>query len=227
MARAKEQSSSSVKTRGTIKQRVKAIKLEPVTPKTSYEIERENVRLNKIADTTLTNLVDTITQKLGLDQEAMDKRIYSAKSSKNEYGSINAMINLIVKIAEWPVDQGDASMLATNRRILEKDLGLNLMLLEDIKRYRGFHSFVSSDVQIIDGVEPDYEKYGIYCRIFLEDLGAETTRPTISEAVWRATEMKAAKEAKEELLRLQTAVANHNATMEAHMQRAREARLNA
>lgn len=171
------------------------------------EAKRNEIRANREAGKVLKKLLKDITAGLDLDEERMAKRIDSA--TRSEYGPINGLINLVAAVANWPVEQGDGSLVATNRQVLEDKFNLDLVMLDDIRMYRGFHSFVTDDIEIINGVEPDYENYADYCEIFLEDLGVKSTRPTINEAKWQAAEIRASKKSKDDKAQLEMELEIH------------------
>ena len=87
----------------------------------------------------LTSLVNKIADTCGLDEERIAKRIDVALQS--EYGRINGLINLLSSLAKWPAEQGDGSSVATNRQLLRDELKLDLVLLEDINTFKGYHTF--------------------------------------------------------------------------------------
>jgi hypothetical protein len=147
------------------------------------------IEANRNAARALKGLVSTITVEFSLDEDRMAKRIDSA--GRSEYGTINGLVNLVAAIANWPVEQGDGSMVSTNRQLLETKFNLDLMLLEDIRTYRGFHTFATDDLEILPGVEPRYDDYTDYCEIFLEELGVVSSRPTIDSNKWTRAEVKA------------------------------------
>ena len=162
--------------------------------------KREHIKANRETKDKLIKLINSITDELNLDEDRMAKRIDSALRS--EYGPINGLINLVVAIAQWPAEPGDGAMVASNRLALESKFGLDLLLLDDIKQFRGFHSFVSNDLEVIEGQEPKFEDYTDYCHIFLEDLGAVAYKATIEPNTWRRREVVAREKAELEKAKL-------------------------
>jgi len=161
--------------------------------------KRELIKANRKAKDELIKLIKSIVKDFNLDEDSMNKRINFALSS--EYGPINGLINLVVAVAKWPAEPGDGSMVATNRQLLESKHNLDLLLLDDIDQFRGNHTFVSKqELEIIHGKEPDYENYTDYCAIFLEDLGVQSYKATIEEAVWNYKEQIAINKADIELI---------------------------
>jgi hypothetical protein len=140
----------------------------------TIEQRRTAIQTEQVAVTALTAKIKEIAKVLDLDEERVLKRIDNATSS--EYGATNGLINLVASIANWPVEQGDGANVSTNRAILADKIGLNLVLLAEIKSLRGYHTFISDDLTKIAGVEPDYEAYQQYCQIFLEDILADATK---------------------------------------------------
>ena len=82
-------------------------------------------------------------------------------------------------------------------------------MLDDIRAYRGFHSFVTDDIEIINGQEPQYEDYTDYCEIFLEELGVKSTRPTICPDRWKTAETRAIAKAKTDQTQMLEELAFH------------------
>lgn len=158
------------------------------------DAKKANIQSNREASKVLKKLLKDITNTLDLDEERMAKRIDSA--TRSEYGAINGLVNLVASVANWPVENGDGAFVSTNRLILEDKFNLDLVMLDDIRAYRGFHSFVTDDIEIINGQEPQYEDYTDYCEIFLEELGVKSTRPTICPDRWKTAETRAVVKAK-------------------------------
>lgn len=171
--------------------------------------KRALIEANRNAVKALKDLIGRIVADFSLDEDRMAKRIDSA--SRSEYGAINGLVNLVASIANWPVEQGDGSMVSTNRQLLEIKFDLDLMLLDDIRTYRGFHSFVTDELVIIAGVEPQYENYTDYCEIFLEDLGVTSNRPTIDADKWNRAEVKAKERAEIDLDTMRAELELHKA----------------
>jgi hypothetical protein len=183
------------------------------TPMSAKNIKtiKATTKANREAYNGLRKILLDITAEVGLDEEKMANRINSARRS--EYGPINGLINLLVSVCNWPAEAGDGSNVAINQKLIEdKYPQIDMLMLDDIKSFRGYHSFVSDDtLQVIDGVEPDYENYRDYCSVLLEDLKLKSIKPTISKDQWQARE----------------ASAKVNAKAEAESQRASVERLNA
>ena len=178
--------------------------------KTRVQATRERIKAERATRTTLVKLINDITDELSLDEDKMSKRIDSALDS--EYGAINGLVNLVVAIAKWPVDFGDGANVGTNRRILESKFNLDLVMLSELAQLRGYHSFVTDDLDIIEGKEPDYINYGDYCEIFLEDLGVVAQRAQISPVSWKGKEAKAYVKAQTTVVERLQAVEEYKAT---------------
>ena len=149
-----------------------------------------------------------ITDTCGLDDERMARRVQVAL--KAEYGRINGMINLLAAVAKWPAEQGDGASVSTNQLMLENDMKMDLMLLEDISSYKGYHTFHTDELEIIDGVEPQYEAYSDHCSLLLEDLGFERAAAEIVPSRWMSLEKRAVGKAKDDVAELRAAVERHN-----------------
>lgn len=171
---------------------------------------RENAKANREAYNGLRKIILDITEEVGLDEEKMANRINSARRS--EYGPINGLINLLVSVCNWPAEPGDGANVSINQKTIEdKYPQIDMLMLDDIKSFRGYHSFVSDELQVIDGIEPDYDNYRDHCAVLLEDLSLRSVKPTINEQQWQKRE----------------AAARLSAVNEAEEQRASIERLNA
>lgn len=184
-------------------------KLVTTAPAVSSRLDakKANIQSNREASKVLKKLLKDITNTLDLDEERMAKRIDSA--TRSEYGAINGLVNLVASVANWPVENGDGALVSTNRLILEDKFNLDLVMLDDIRAYRGFHSFVTDDIEIINGQEPQYEDYTDYCEIFLEELGVKSTRPTICPDRWKTAETRAIAKAKTDQTQMLEELAFH------------------
>ena len=184
----------------------KSVTTTPVVS-SRLDAKKANIQSNREASKVLKKLLKDITNTLDLDEERMAKRIDSA--TRSEYGAINGLVNLVASVANWPVENGDGALVSTNRLILEDKFNLDLVMLDDIRVYRGFHSFVTDDIEIINGQEPQYEDYTDYCEIFLEELGVRSTRPTICPDRWKTAETRAIAKAKTDQTQMLEELAFH------------------
>jgi len=175
--------------------------------------KRETLANERTTINALKKTVNNITDLLGLDEEKMNRRIDAAL--KSEYGRVNGMVNLLSAIANWPAEQGDGTAVPENRRLLEESLKLDLMLLEDIRTYRGFHTFATDELEIIDGVEPQYEDYEDYVAILLEDMGlSPQQRVKLNPRIWAKVELRTKEKAKLDIEQMKIAVEKHKLMME-------------
>lgn len=184
----------------------KSVTTTPVVS-SRLDAKKANIQSNREASKVLKKLLKDITNTLDLDEERMAKRIDSA--TRSEYGAINGLVNLVASVANWPVENGDGALVSTNRLILEDRFNLDLVMLDDIRAYRGFHSFVTDDIEIINGQEPQYEDYTDYCEIFLEELGVKSTRPTICPDRWKTAETRAIAKARTDQTQMLEELAFH------------------
>ena len=184
----------------------------PKKPVSKLARKKAIIQADRAAKKALTGLIKNIVTDLSLDEDRMAKRVDSA--IKSEYGAINGLVNLVAAISNWPVENGDGSLVSTNRMILEDKFNLDLVMLDDIRRFRGFHSFVTDDIEIIAGTEPDYENYTDYCQIFLEELGVKSNRPTINPDAWARAEAKATIKATADQAQMERELAVHKAYMD-------------
>jgi hypothetical protein len=183
---------------------------------TNERIESKRATLNA-ERTTLNALkakVTAITDTLGLDEEKMGRRVRTAL--KSEYGRVNGMVNLLSAIANWPAEQGDGTAVDENKALLENQLGLDLMLLDDIRTYRGFHTFATDELEIIDGVEPQYEDYEDYVAILLDDMGlTPQNKIKLNPTVWTKVEARTKEKVAVDIELMKVAIEKHKALMEA------------
>jgi len=176
---------------------------------TALELARKEIESNRAATAKIKSILKAIVSECDLDEGRMAKRIHSA--TRSEYGVTNGLINLLAAVANWPAEAGDGANVATNSLILEEKLGLDLALLSDIRNYRGHHTFVTDELEIIAGQEPVYDQYSLYCNVLLADLGVESSRPTISETKWQAAEKSAKDRASIELETMRAEIERHKA----------------
>ncbi len=197
----------------------KTVKTTKAVAKTSLELAREQIANTRVVTTGLKDLINNITKEIHLDKDNMAKRIDSAMRS--EYGAINGLINLLVAIGNWPAERGDGASVATNRVILEQKFKLDLMLLAEIAEYRGFHTFVSSELSIIEGREPQYVAYRDYTTVLLEELLGDSAKkinkPELLPQRWQLAEAKAITTAETELTQKLQDLENYNQFIQAQM----------
>lgn len=175
------------------------------------ENKRAQLQSERATINALKAIVNKIVDVIGLDEEKMNRRIEIAMRS--EYGRINGMVNLLAEVTNWPAEQGDGTAVGENRKVIEEKLDLDLMLLEDIRTYKGYHTFATDELETRTGVEPMYEDYEDFVAILLEDMGLTPGRVTISSDTWTKTEKKAVESTKLELERMRIAVERHKALM--------------
>lgn len=176
--------------------------------------KREVLNQEKATINALKKTVFAIVDLVGMDEEKVQKRVDAALRS--EYGRINGMVNLLAAITNWPADQGDGSAIGENRRTIEEKLGLDLMLLEDIRTYRGFHTFATDELEVIDGMEPNYEDYSDYVTILLEDMNLTPGRVSINPTTWARTEARTKQKVSTDIELMKAAVERHKALIEAY-----------
>ena len=158
--------------------------------------------------TKIKSQISEIVETCGLDEEKMARR--SQVALKSEYGRINGIINLYAAVCKWPAEQGDGTSVSANQLMIENDMKVDLMLLEDISSFKGYHTFHTDELEIIDGVEPQYEQYSDHCSLLLEDLGFERAAAEIVPSSWAALEKRAISRAKDDVEELRAAVVRHN-----------------
>lgn len=156
----------------------------------------------------LKTLIIDISNDVNLDMDKTAARLDSAMRS--EYGQVNGLINLISAIAAWPATPGDGTAVSRNKLMLEEKYKLDLLLLDDIRKLRGFHTFVTDDLEILEGQEPDCDNYSDYCKVFLKEMGIKIDTPSIRLEQWQRAEAKAKVKALEEVESMKEAINKHN-----------------
>lgn len=180
-------------------------KLNTAKVRASIEAERSTIK-------GLRTLINSITELVGLDEERMSKRIDAALQS--EYGRVNGLVNLLAAVVHWPAEAGDGPSVSENRKLIEERLGLDLLLLADIRQLRGYHTFHTDDLTIIDGIEPSYDEYEAYVQVLLEDLKLQPqARIVIDPITWQKAEARAKVQAVESIAQLRDAVERHKQLM--------------
>ena len=157
--------------------------------------------------TALKKNVNDIVALCGLDADKVARRMQVAL--KSEYGRVNGLINLLAAICKWPAEAGDGASVSANQMLIEEKLSIDLLLLEDISTFKGFHTFHTDELEVIAGIAPQYDDYRDYSTIFLEDLGFDRAAATICETKWENTEKAAKRTTTKSVAELQTAVAEH------------------
>ena len=154
---------------------------------------REQLTALRAAEKALKAQINTIVTTCDLDPEPMAARIASAM--ENKHGRVIGLINLLTAVAYWPADKNEAKSAPANKLAITDKV--DTLVLSMIKDVRGFHSFVTPELEIITGEEPDYDKYSELATILLEDLLPDQAIPTIAidKAIWLAEESKAATKA--------------------------------
>lgn len=168
---------------------------------------KETRKQEKAIITQLKKQVWDIVDLCGLDEERTARRIQAA--TRSEYGRINGMINLVAAICKWPAEQGDGASVTDNQALIEKELNVDLMLLEDISMYKGYHTFHTDELEVIDGVEPDYDNYRDYSTIYLQEIGFERVAAEIAPRTWAKKEAATIAKVKEDVTELRAAVERH------------------
>ena len=180
------------------------------------EAKRKQIKAENATMETLSAILYQICDICGLDDDKMSRRIHTAQ--KSDYGRIDGMVNLLASVAHWPAEPGDGSAVAENQRMIKEQLNLDLLLLDDIRRYRGYTSFASDDLTLITGVEPNYEEYEDSVTILLEDMNLTPQRNSfsINPDMWHRLELKAQTRAKDEIEQLRVEIERTKAFMEAN-----------
>lgn len=149
----------------------------------------KRIKDNRNTVATLQKLVTDIAKDCDLDIERTARRIAAAK--QHEYGPINGMINLVCAIAKWPAEPGDGANVPVNQLMLEEKYKLDLIMLEDLSSFKGYHTFCTNELEILEGVPPMEEEYVGYCQVFLNELGCKATIDPINMVAWERKETSA------------------------------------
>jgi len=134
-----------------------------------------------------------------LDEDRLVRRINSAAGSKNEYGKVPGLINLLANIVNWPTDESSADGINETREEILAELGIDHTLLEDLREAKGYHSFISDEHELMKGVEPAYDEYRMLVMLIARKLGIEVVDIKLDEDDWNKAEAKAIIAANKEL----------------------------
>ena len=180
---------------------------QPTTPiKTSAM--RDQLMGLRAAERALKAQIQTIVTTCDLDPETMAARINAAMD--NKHGRVIGLINLLAATAHWPVDKGEAKSVPTNKLLISDKV--DTLVLSMIREARGFHTFIAEDLTIMDGIEPDYEKYSELAQILLEDLDIENVpQLTIDREIWLREETKAKDKATKDQAEMLEAIEKYKA----------------
>ena len=169
-----------------------------------------NYKLRQTSMDTLRALIAEVADAAGMDKANMDIKL-KLVTSRSEYGKVPALINLLASTANWPLDKdANKSELGDAKEIVTGMLPDMMDTLEDVHQAKGYHTFVSDDHEIVDGIEPDYEEYGMLVQVIAEKLQLPVVDLKLDETVWDKNEAKAEKKADKTIEDIKDELAEHN-----------------
>lgn len=144
-----------------------------------------------------------------MDKNKLSRRTKAAM--KSEYGKVPGLINLLSAIINWPTDSQTPDNLSAIQDEICTNLGLEQVMLDDLREAKGFHTFLTEDQEIMDGSEPDYEEYNMLCELMASKLNLSVVDMKLSESEWNKREAKAIAKAKQDLEDIETELAEYRA----------------
>lgn len=171
--------------------------------------EAINYRLRMESIDTVQSLIKEIGHVAGMDSEALGSRI-SMATSRSEYGKVPGLINLLSSVCNWPLDKdASTSGMAEAKEAVAGVLPDLIDVLEDIKQAKGYHTFVSDEHELVDGIEPDFEEYTMLLNVVASNLQLPVLDVKLSEAAWERAEDKAYTKAKESIEAIKVELEEH------------------
>ena len=169
----------------------------------------------------LTAIAMLVASTADLDMDVYARRINA--STKHEYGATAGLLNLITATTLWPVDKNgamdnvgitqEAILVALNKKA-KKTAPITLGFLGKLKESRGMHSFVSDDHAVIDGREPEYDRYAEMLVYMASTLGVEVLDYKLDPATWSSAESRSIEAVNIEFQTRQEELALHKSAME-------------
>lgn len=156
----------------------------------------------------LTTKLEDIYEECGLDIDMLHRKI--AASRRSEYGRVPALINIIAATYAWPIaSQSEAANIGQYQEQIADLLGVDGDVLLDLKDAKGYHSFLSDEFEVVQGIEPDYEEYNYYVLTVADALAIPYVDSKINEQTWSRNEDKALAVIKLEQVEAEAALKRH------------------
>ena len=166
----------------------------------NYALRLESINTMKEA----INIAVTIAE---MDKDKISRRVKAAM--KSEYGKVPGLINLLSGIINWPTDSQTPDNLSAIQDEICTNLGLEQVMLDDLREAKGFHTFLTEDQEIMDGSEPDYDEYNMLCELMASKLNLPVIDMKLSESEWNNREAKAIATAQQDLKDIETELAEY------------------
>ena len=183
----------------TFKQKLQTARKKSIAKNSDVRLKSDvaiNDALKRESIKTLTTVLTTVTEDLGLDLEKMERRIKSAR--KSAYGRVTEMVCILASTYAWPVAESSQAkeIPELQERMLDSlsDLGINIDgdLLLDIKEAKGYNSFLDKETfTVVDGVEPEFDELQYYLLTFAETAKLPFIDYKMTETVYDKLETKA------------------------------------
>jgi len=187
-----------------------------VTRLTSEKAIDRTLRAEAISK--MTSLLSEVADTIGFDEEALERKI--SVTRRSEYGRIPALINILANLYAWPITGhgNPAEVPGLQEDMLDffasKGLAIDADLLLDIKEYKGYHSFVSDEAVIVEGIEPDVEEYEFAVITVADVVGLPVVDNKLTLAKWKRAEAAAIEKAKAELADMKASLERHKSLLE-------------
>ena len=183
----------------TFKQKLQTARKKSIAKNSDVRLKSDvaiNDALKRESIKTLTTVLTTVTEDLGLDLEKMERRIKSAR--KSAYGRVTELVCILASTYAWPVAESSQAkeIPELQERMLDSlsDLGINIDgdLLLDIKEAKGYNSFLDKETfTVVDGVEPEFDELQYYLLTFAETAKLPFIDYKMTETVYDKLETKA------------------------------------
>ncbi len=176
--------------------------LQTDTSSLNYQLRKESIDSLRMSINKVALIAD-------LDEDKMAKRIAMAISPRNEYGKVPGLMNLLATIVNWPTDDNNVDGLNEVREEILSTLGVTATVFEDLREAKGYHTFVSDEHEIIDGVEPAFDEYTMLVQMLAAELGLAVVDLKLDDSSWATAETVAIKKAGDSIARVRAELEEH------------------
>ncbi len=163
------------------------------------------LRLDSI--NTLKECINKAVTIADMETDKVSRRVKAAM--KSEYGKVPGLINLLAAIINWPTDSKTPDNLSTVQDKICSELGIEQVMIDDIREAKGFHTFLTDDHDLMDGIVPDFDEYSMLCELIASKLELSVVDIKLDEATWNKLELKAAENAKITLMEIEVELAEY------------------
>ena len=168
----------------------------------NYTLRNESIKAVQI-------LILEVAETANMNVDEMKKRLQVA-TSRTEYGKVPSLFNLLANVANWPIDKdGSPAGIADAKLAIEALLVDIIEPLEDLRQAKGYHTFVSDNYEIVEGIEPDFDEYEMLCQLIASSLRIPVVDIKLSDSAWDKTEQKAEAKAIKDMEDIQAELEEH------------------